>query len=279
MVGRALRQHCESFGDEILAFDHASLDISNPPLVELEVHRQTPDAIINCAAWTDVDGCQREPQRSEAANADGPKNLAKAADAVKAAFVTISTDYVFDGYKPEGFYTQDDSPNPISVYGQSKLRGEQQSQLVNPRAIIVRSGFIFGPGGKNFLSMIPGPLSRSEPVKAISDAWGTPTYAIDLAKRLRELCELNEPGIYHVVNEGPGVSYEEFAQAVAGEVGHDKSLVQGILSESLTRPAPRPRNSRMKCLISAERGLEPLPFWRDALRAHLRSSGLGPSGH
>lgn len=279
MVGRALRQYCESLGDEVLAFDHGSLDISNSQLVELEVRRQTPDSIINCAAWTDVDGCQGEPQRSEAANAGGPKNLAQAAAAVKAAFVTISTDYVFDGYKPEGFYTQDDSPNPINIYGQSKLRGEQQSQLVNPRAIIVRSGFIFGPGGKNFLSMIPGPLSRSEPVKAISDAWGTPTYAIDLAKRLRELCELNEPGIYHVVNEGPGVSYEEFAQAVAEEIGHDKSLVQGILSESLTRAAPRPRNSRMKCLISAERGLEPLPFWRDALREHLRSSGLGPSGH
>lgn len=277
MVGRALRQQCESFGDEVLAFDHSSLDISNPELVELEVHRQSPDAIINCAAWTDVDGCEREPERSDAVNAGGPKNLAKAANAVKAVFVTISTDYVFDGYKPEGFYTQDDSPNPISVYGQSKLRGEQQSQLVNPRAIIVRSGFIFGPGGKNFLSLIPAPLSRSEQVKAISDAWGTPTYAIDLAKRLRELCRLNEPGIYHVVNEGPGASYQEFAQAAAEDIGADRSLVKGILSETLSRPAPRPRNSRLRCLISAERGLDPLPFWRDALREYLRSSGLSPS--
>lgn len=273
MVGRAVSEHCRSCGDQVFASDHAGLDISNAERVTKEVARVRPDAIINCAAWINVDGCETDPARCEAANALGPRNLAAAGLAVGAVFVTISTDYVFDGAKA-GFYTQADEPRPTSVYGIAKLKGEQESQRVNPGAIVVRSGFIFGPGGRNFLSTIAQPLSRGESVNAISDAWGTPTYALHLAGRLRELADLGAPGIYHVVNEGAGVSYEEFAVNVAEQLGKDRSLVRGILSSSLDRPAPRPRNSRLKCLISAGRGLAPLPSWRDALQDYLALSGL-----
>lgn len=268
MVGRAVGEHCKARGDEVFAYNHRSLDITSADLVGREVARVEPNAIINCAAWTDVDGCERDPAHANAANAEGPENLAQASRRVDAVFVTISTDYVFDGEK-DGFYTQDDEPNPKSVYGVSKLAGERQAQAAYARTIVVRSGFIFGPGGRNFLSTVQDRLCQQQQVRAIADAWGTPTYALHLAERLRELALLDSPGTYHVVNAGEGAAYDEFARAIAQELGRNQSLVQGIMSSSLDRPAPRPRNSRLKCLISEARGLLPLPPWREAIRQFL----------
>jgi dTDP-4-dehydrorhamnose reductase len=268
MVGQAVSKHCVSLGDEVFACDHRDLDITNAEVVAREIGRVRPDAVINCAAWTDVDGCERDPTRAQAANACGPENLANASRVVNAVFVTISTDYVFGGEK-DGFYTQDDAPNPTSVYGLSKLAGERKSQLAYPSTIVVRSGFIFGSGGRNFLSTVADRLRRNETVDAIADAWGTPTYAVHLAARLRELAQLNLPGTYHVVNGGEGAAYDEFARAVAQELGKNQSLVQNVLSGTLVRLAPRPRNSRLRCLISDERGLSPLPSWGEAIREFL----------
>jgi dTDP-4-dehydrorhamnose reductase len=268
MVGRAVTEQGKAGGDEVFGYDHGALDISNCEQVEREVDRISPDAVINCAAWTDVDGCELDPVKADAANALGPENLAKASHKAKAAFVTVSTDYVFAGDK-EGFYTQLDQPLPISIYGRSKLEGENRARLANPESIIVRTGFIFGPGGRNFLSKVSSLVRRAEPVTAIADSWGTPTYSSHLAARLLELARLGLPGIYHVVNEGPGAAYDEFVRAVAEELGADQSLVRGVLSATLNRPAPRPRNSRLRCLISKEAGLEPLPDWRAAIREFL----------
>jgi len=268
LVGRAVSEVCLAHGDEIFACDHQTLDITSATAVEREVGRLQPEVIINCAAWTDVDGCEKDPDRARAANAQGPENLARASYNQGAVFVTISTDYVFAGDK-DGFYTQLDQPNPQSVYGRMKLEGERQSQLVYDRSIVVRTGFIFGAGGRNFLSTVVDRLRREETVGAIVDAWGTPTFAGHLAARLRELAELNLPGVYHVVNTGGGATYEEFARAVALELGKDQSLVQSILSHTLNRPAPRPRNSRLRCLISESRGLAVLPTWREGLTEFL----------
>src|SRR5436305_9602293 len=140
MVGRALLSHCQSLADDVFAYDRSQLDIADEDAVRNTIREMRPSAVINCAAWTDVDSCENDAARSDAINAHGPANLSKASREVDAGFVTISTDYVFDGDK-EGFYTQDDLPNPISAYGRSKLRGEQESLLANPTAIVVRSGF------------------------------------------------------------------------------------------------------------------------------------------
>ena len=268
MVGQAVSEHCRSRGDDVFAYDHAALDITHFEAVESEISRISPNVVINCAAWTDVDGCERDPAKSEAVNASGPEHLARASQRVNAAFVTMSTDYVFDGSK-DGFYTQEDQPRPTSVYGKTKLEGEHRSQLANPQTTVVRSGFIFGPGGRNFLSTIARPLSRGEQVKVIADAWGTPTYSVHLAARLRELGELNLPGIYHIVNAGEGATFEEFAKAIVEELRADPSQVEPVLSATLNRPAPRPRNSRLKCLFSERAGLGPLPDWRVAIREFL----------
>jgi dTDP-4-dehydrorhamnose reductase len=264
MVARAVREFCEAGGDSVFAYDRSQLDITNATEVFQTVKQAKPDALINCAAWTDVDGCEADAARAYAVNARGPENLAIACRDVNAAFVTISTDYVFDGNK-EGFYTQEDEPNPLSVYGRAKLEGEQRSQEANKASIIVRSGFIFGRGGKNFLSTIVDRARRNEPLKAITDSYGTPTYARDLAQRLRELAELKQPGIFHVVNSGEGASYAEFAREAIKCANLGEPPIEEVLTASLKRPAPRPQNSRMRCLYSPALGLPALPDWRDAL--------------
>src|SRR5947209_4686260 len=265
MVGRALADHCRARGDEVAAFDRAGLDITDEVAVREAFGRARPDAAINCAAWTDVDGCELDPQRAFLVNSKGVELLATAARLAGASFVTVSTDYVFDGRKPEGFYTQRDDPHPLSAYGASKLEGERRAHIASARTSVVRSGWIFGPGGKNFLATVVARARRGERLKAISDSYGTPTYAPDLAARLRELAELDLPGVYHVVNGGEGTSYEGFARAASEAAGATGVEIESILMDSLKRPAPRPRNSRMRCLLSDGLGLPPLRDWRAAL--------------
>ena len=264
MVGRAVCDFCRDSGDTVLAYDHRGLDIAVTQDVLKTLVEGKPDVVINCAAWTDVDGCESDSKRAFEANARGPENLANASHEVSSIFITISTDYVFDGTK-EGFYTETDPPNPQSVYGLSKLEGERLAQKAYPATIVVRSGFIFGAGGTNFLSTFLERARRGEKIKAISDAYGTPTYARDLAVRLRELAQLNHPGIFHVANAGDGVSYEQFAREAVLMAGYVGVVVEGVQSDSLRRPAPRPINSRLRSLKSEVAGLTPLPGWRNSL--------------
>jgi len=270
MVARATIAYCRSLGDRVLGLTHRKMDISDAALVEKAFFQTIPDAVINCAAYTDVDGAETEPEWCYAANALGVENLAAAARKTAAVFVTISTDYVFDGQKA-GFYNEDDEPNPLGTYGKAKLEGELRARKVNPNSIVVRSGWIYGAGGTNFLSKLPQLLAEGKPIKAISDSYGTPTFACDLAKRLRELAEMNRPGIYHATNAGEGTSYAGFARKVAELGGYDQNLVEDVLMDSLRRAAPRPRNSKLGSVVLAEAGLAPLPDWEKALEMFLKS--------
>lgn len=267
LVGRAVGAHCAAQGDDVFAFDHRSLDISDASSLGTTFSEKRPDVVINCAAWTDVDGCESDPEHAERANGLGPELLATSCREVDALLITISTDYVFDGTK-QGFYTQRDQPNPISIYGRSKLEGERRAQATWARTVIVRSGYIFGDGGKNFLSTLLPRLARQEPLKAISDMVGTPTYAPDLARRLRELAVLDLPGIFHVVNAGEGASFETFARTAVEMAGTSASLETVSLAD-LARPAPRPHNSRLRCLWSEALRLAPLPHWTEALHTFV----------
>jgi dTDP-4-dehydrorhamnose reductase len=266
MVGHVLAQHCRARSDEVFAFDREGLDITDERGARETFTRLRPDAVINCAAWTDVDGCELDPQRAFLVNSQGVEVLATASRLAGASFITISTDYVFDGRKPEGFYTQRDDPHPLSAYGAAKLEGERRAHIAYARTSIVRSGWIFGPGGRNFLATVVTRARRGERLKAISDSFGIPTYAPDLAARLRELAELDLPGIYHVVNSGEGASFESFARAAAEVAGTPDVEIESVSMDSLKRPAPRPRNSRMRCLVSEAIGLSPLRDWHDALK-------------
>ena len=265
LVGRALTEHCRNSEDEVIALTRAELDVSDAVQVTSCLEENTPQVVINCAAWTDVDACESDPDRCYQVNAAGPANLAIACHRISAMLITISTDYVFDGTK-DGFYTQRDNPNPLSVYAKAKLEGERRVQVNNANSIIVRTGFIFGPGGRNFLSNVVQLARAGKHLKGIVDAWGTPTYSVHLARRLRELALLDLPGVFHVVNAGDGASFETFAREGLRIANCPGGYIEPVTMESLERPAPRPRNSKLDCLLSKALGLEPLPEWQEGLR-------------
>src|ERR1044071_2123374 len=202
MVGRALAEHCRDAGDEVFALDREGLDITDDRGTRETFSGLRPDAVVNCAAWTDVDGCELDPQRAFLVNSQGVEVIATAARLAGASFVQISTDYVFDGRKEEGFYTQRDDPHPLSAYGAAKLEGERRAQAASARTSVVRTGWIYGPGGTNFLATAIQRARRGEAMKAITDSYGTPTYVPDLVARLREIAALDLPAVYHVANAG-----------------------------------------------------------------------------
>jgi len=259
LLGGVVAEHFSAAGDEIAAFDRQQLDIGNRDSVRQVLERERPDWIVNAAAWTDVDGCETDTQRNTAANALGPGNLALEGKRVGAGLITVSTDYVFDGAK-DGFYTQRDDPAPQSEYGKAKLHGERLAQAANARTIVVRVGWLFGKGGRNFLSKIPEYVAAGADLKVINDSYGTPTYAPDMAARLRELALLDIPGTYHMANSGEGTSYAGFVREVAPEFE-----ISEVPASSLQRPAPRPLNSKLLCILQPALKLEPLPDWREAL--------------
>jgi len=267
-------EHCLTNGDDVRAYDREALDIGDPQVVDNVIGEQRPEVVINCAAWTDVDGCESDAAKAQRVNSFGPENLARASRNASAVLVTISTDYVFDG-KKEGFYTQRDQPSPISVYGKFKLEGERRAQQEHARTIVVRTGFIFGPGGKNFLSNVVSRAAGGERLKAIRDCWGTPTYCRDLAARLRELAVLDLPGTYHLANSGEGASFETFAREALRFAGLSADRLEVVDNDTLGRPAPRPHNSKLRCLLSPAIGLQPLRSWRDGLSHFIRESQKG----
>ena len=272
MVARAVQKHCASMGDDVAAFTRVEMNIADASDVSDAIEVFGPDAVINCAAFTNVDAAESDAEGAYAANAIGVRNLAAACRNADAAFVTISTDYVFDGTN-SGFYTQRDTPNPLGAYGRSKLEGEILARDTYARSIIVRSGWIYGHGGTNFLSVVPQLIAERKGLTAIDDAFGTPTYALDLAVRLRELAVLDLPGIYHVTNAGDGTTYAGFAEAVCDLKGADRGLVKRIANSSLNRPAARPVSSKLACLFSERLGLAPIREWKNALQAFLDSQG------
>lgn len=268
MVARAAAEYCRAIGDEVTALTHQQLDIADRTAVEARLRDLRPDAVLNCAAFTDVDGAETRRDECFAANARGPENLARACREAAARFVTVSSDYVFDGRK-EGFYVEGDTPNPQSAYARSKLEGERLVEAANKEAVVIRSGWIFGAGGTNFLSEVPSLLRSGTRIKAILDSWGTPTFAGDLARRMREFAAADLRGIFHVTNAGDGTTYLEFAETAAEIGGFDRSLIEPVSLNDLKRPAMRPKNSRLASERLAATGFDPLQDWTDALRSFI----------
>lgn len=268
MVARAAIAYCRSIGDDVTALTRAELDISDRAAVDIAFEKIKPEIVLNCAAYTDVDGAETNELLTYRANADGVENLARSCGETDAIFVTISTDYVFDGAK-DGMYSVSDAPNPQSVYAKSKLDGEMRAATAYPRSIIVRSGWIYGHGGTNFLSVMHKLLGEGKPIKAISDSYGTPTFANDLAQRLREMASAERAGLFHITNGGSGTSYLGFAQKVCEIGGFDRELLVAVLNDDLKRPAPRPVNSRLE--NTEIDGLPPMRDWEEALREFLES--------
>jgi len=244
----------ETFADEdVVPFVHADWDVTLPPPPGLA----RPELVLHAAAWTDVDGAEADPQGAAAVNVAGTAHAA----ALGAPLVAFSTDYVFDGRKREP-YVESDGPNPLSAYGRTKLHGEAAA---GDDAWIVRSSWLFGPTGKNFVRTMLRLGAERDEVSVVDDQRGSPTYVGHLAEAVRELVDgRRDHGVWHVAADGD-CTWADFAEAVFEAAGLD-CRVRRIASEELDRPAPRPVYSVLR---SERRGAPQLPHWREGLRVCL----------
>ena len=242
-------------GEDVVALGHADWDVAfpAPPLPFV------PDLVLHAAAWTDVDGAEDDPQGAAAVNVGGTQHAAE----LGAPLVVFSTDYVFDGSKA-GPYVESDSPNPLSVYGRTKLHGEAAA---GERAWIVRTSWLFGETGHNFVRTMLRVGAEGDEVAVVDDQRGAPTYVGHLATAVSELVALPF-GVWHVA-AGGDATWADFAEAIFEETGL-RCRVRRISSKELGRPAPRPANSVLR---SEKPGAPLLPHWREGLRACLERLG------
>jgi len=252
---------------DVIALDRPSCDLTDRDMVEQAVAAAAPAAVINCAAWTDVDGCEADPERAVLVNALGVRHLAAACARVGAHLVHVSTDYVFPGDK-DGPYDEWDEPGPRSVYGRSKLGGEGEVARHAGSWTIARTSWVFGRRGRNFIDTILGRARDGAPLRVVDDQRGCPTYAPDLAGALARLAVDRRAGIYHVTNHG-ACTWHDLAVAAVELAGLDPAVVGTISTAELARPARRPANSVLSGAAWAAAGLPPLRPWREALAEKL----------
>ncbi|MDQ6725352.1 MAG: dTDP-4-dehydrorhamnose reductase [Actinomycetota bacterium] len=239
-LGQELEAVFASSGDRVTAADQATFDLADRDAVLQAVAAVAPDAIVHAGAWTDVDGCEREPDRAYSVNALGTRHVAEAARAGGARVLYVSTDYVFDG-RGDRPYHEWDATDPLSVYGRSKLAGEA---ALGPGDTVVRTSWVCGRHGKNFVKTILGRAVEGQRLTVVDDQHGCPTFADDLAGMIRHLVVARRPGVFHVTNQGPTTWYR-FARDVVEAAGLDVELVQPITTAEMQppRPAPRPEFS------------------------------------
>jgi dTDP-4-dehydrorhamnose reductase len=230
-----------------------------------------PELLVNCAAFTRVDACESEPELAMAINGEAVGRVAMAAASVGARLIHLSTDYVFDGTAREP-YPEEHPTAPRSAYGRSKRVGEQRALAV-PGSLVVRTSWIFGPGGPNFVDTIRRKLEEgTAPLQVVDDQIGAPTYAPFLARALADLGESGAGGIVHYRNREP-VSWFGFARAIARGLGHDPAAIEPATTAEVPRPAPRPAWSVLDVRRFERLAGRPVERWEDGLAAYLGSTG------
>ena len=270
-LGIALSEELGQRGIVFRPFSHQELDITKEPIVRDLIGALSPTVIINCAAWTDVDGAESNEELAFLVNSQGVENLAKAAKACGAKLVHISTDYVFSGHSDEP-WKETDLKQPFSAYGRSQASGEDKALVVYSNGTyIIRTAWLYSPWGKNFVKTIARKALENEPAKVVNDQYGQPTSGIELANRTIELILSSaKPGIYHVTNSGKA-SWFDFAQEIYRLLGKQDSLVEPVSSDVFVRPAPRPSNSTLSNESWSNAGLPPMSNWKSALKEAMPS--------
>ena len=269
MLAHAVLPALAAAGHETLACTRTELDVTQSDDVRRVIAAARPDWVCHLAAYTDVDGCERETARAQAVNADGSRHVAAAAADAGAALLAISCDYVFAGDDPAP-RREDAAVGPLSAYGKSKLGGEQAVRAANPRHCIVRTAWLYGSGGKNFVDTIRTRALAGAALRVVDDQHGSPTWTVDLAGALVALMERGASGTLHASNDG-ACTWHEFALEICRQAGAAVEVARQSSSE-LARPAPRPRysvldTSRLEQVLSRR-----LPHWRDALARYVASS-------
>ena len=260
--------------DDILAVDKDEMDITDRDRVMKVIKAYKPDVIFHCAAWTAVDKAEEFPELCREINVEGTKNITDASIEVGSKLVYMSTDYVFDGEKTFGEnYTEEDLPNPKSVYGKTKYLGEEEVRR-NPNHFITRISWVFGLNGNNFIKTMLKSSKNHPMLTVVQDQWGSPTYTEDLAKLLVEMAETNKYGTYNVNNEGY-CSWADFAKYIMQINEKDTKIVpvtteQYYEGKDTTYVAYRPRNSKLDKTKLEENGFKRLPSWEDATERYCK---------
>jgi dTDP-4-dehydrorhamnose reductase len=265
MLGQDVVAACAARGHRVVGLRRAELDIRDGAAVEAALRELRPDSVVNCAAWTDVEGAETHEAEAMSVNDEAAALLASAAERLGASFVFLSSDYVFDGSRRRP-YLESDLPNPLSAYGRSKLGGETSVAAVNPRHFIVRTSWLFGAGGRNFVETMIGLASEQSEVLVVSDQVGCPTYTPHLSTAIAELIEGGDYGIHHLAAAGH-CSWYEFALQIFDSADLDATVLAAN-SEMIGSVAPRPAYSVLR---SERRRPLQLPNWRRGLLAYLRS--------
>jgi dTDP-4-dehydrorhamnose reductase len=269
-LGRDVVLACAQAGDDVIGLSRGELDVTDRGAVLHAVHALAPHAVVHSAAWTAVDACEGDPEHAFAVNALAVRWVAEACRRSGAHLVHVSTDYVFSGTKA-GPYVEWDEPDPLSVYGRSKLAGEREVGL---EATIVRTSWVCGEYGANMVKTILRLAGEHDRLSFVDDQRGHPTFTADLAPMLRRLAVERRPGVHHVTNQGE-VSWFEFAQAVLAAAGLDPDRVNPISTAELhpPRPAPRPANSVLDNAVLRLSGLPPLADFREPLARLVAALG------
>lgn len=275
-LGTDVVNNLRSNGHDVLACDRNEMDITDLAQCQQVIGQYQPDAVIHCAAYTAVDAAETDIDGAYKVNAVGTRNIAVAADSIGAKLIYISTDYVFDGTS-EVPYQEYDNTNPQSIYGKSKRAGEVLVQSLSSRFFIVRTSWVYGIHGNNFVKTMLR-LGQEKPfLKVVHDQKGSPTYTVDLANFLIELMETEKYGIYHVSNSDACTWYE-FAQAIFEE---GRKLGFNIIAQpepcttdEFPRPAHRPADSVMEHLSIRTNGFKDLRPWREGLKEFMKELNL-----
>lgn len=255
---------------------YVPFDITDREAVEKVIRQIGPDAVIHCAAWTDVDGAEKEENRArvDAVNHLGTQYIAEAVKAADGKMLYVSTDYVFNGggtapWKPDGQPCE-----PLNVYGQTKLAGELAVKDALEKYFIVRVAWMFGVNGKNLVNTMVRIGRTQASVRVVNDQTGTPTYTKDLARLLSDMIETDRYGCYHATNEGGYISWYGFTKEIFRQAGINAKAVPVSTAEYGLLKAKRPLNSRLDKTKLKEAGFDPLPSWQDALARYLKEAGL-----
>lgn len=268
-LGRAVLARCAARGLSAIGAGHADLAVEDRDAVQRFVGANRVRHVLHCGAWTNVDGCEADPQRADLVNGTGTANLAAAAAAIGASLLYVSTDFVFDGGANTP-YAVDAPVAPLSAYGRSKLLGEKAVLAHDrPDFRIVRTSWVFGPGGRNFPRAILERARSGQPLAVVTDQVGRPTMTEDLADAMLDLCLLEAPaGIYHAANEGE-CSWHRFACDVLRAAGYGDVDVATTTAARLARPAARPAYSVLDTSRLDEVRGRHLPHYLDAVRRYL----------